>query len=171
MEVYKFFNAAGLYYSWLDSFFFSPLVQIHRVWKVEHEHSGGIWGLNLLVCCCLIVQSLGWGGHLQYLTCLIVNKSKFLFLKDLFFQLFYRVTDDRAKHSELYLVGMICYYGKHYSTFFFQTKIRKWMYFDDAHVKEVKYWSAFERDSKILMWNDTKKKIFTCLVVEVCAFL
>lgn len=52
-------------------------------------------------------------------------------------KLFFRVTDDRAKQSELYLVGMICYYGKHYSTFFFQTKIRKWMYFDDAHVKEV----------------------------------
>ncbi|XP_032046863.1 inactive ubiquitin carboxyl-terminal hydrolase 54 isoform X2 [Aythya fuligula] len=51
--------------------------------------------------------------------------------------LFFRVTDDRAKHSELYLVGMICYYGKHYSTFFFQTKIRRWMYFDDAHVKEI----------------------------------
>lgn len=53
-------------------------------------------------------------------------------------QLFYRVTDDKAKQAELYLVGMVCYYGKHYSTFFFQTKIRKWMYFDDAHVKEVK---------------------------------
>lgn len=35
-------------------------------------------------------------------------------------------------------MGMVCYYGKHYSTFFFQTKIRKWMYFDDAHVKEVR---------------------------------
>ncbi|CAB1343518.1 unnamed protein product [Coregonus sp. 'balchen'] len=51
--------------------------------------------------------------------------------------LFYRVTDDKAKQTELYLVGMVCYYGKHYSTFFFQTKIRKWMYFDDAHVKEI----------------------------------
>nr|XP_023676124.1 inactive ubiquitin carboxyl-terminal hydrolase 54-like isoform X2 [Paramormyrops kingsleyae] len=51
--------------------------------------------------------------------------------------LFYRVTDDRAKQTELYLVGMVCYYGKHYSTFFFQTKIRKWMYFDDAQVKEI----------------------------------
>ncbi|XP_039624266.1 inactive ubiquitin carboxyl-terminal hydrolase 54a isoform X2 [Polypterus senegalus] len=51
--------------------------------------------------------------------------------------LFYRVTDDKAKQSELYLVGMVCYYGKHYSTFFFQTKIRKWMYFDDARVKEI----------------------------------
>ncbi|TSK22601.1 Inactive ubiquitin carboxyl-terminal hydrolase 54 [Bagarius yarrelli] len=44
---------------------------------------------------------------------------------------------DKARQAELYLVGMVCYYGKHYSTFFFQTKIRKWMYFDDAHVKEI----------------------------------
>ncbi|KAG5266633.1 hypothetical protein AALO_G00234420 [Alosa alosa] len=51
--------------------------------------------------------------------------------------LFYRVTEEKAKQAELYLVGMVCYYGKHYSTFFFQTKIRKWMYFDDAHVKEI----------------------------------
>lgn len=55
----------------------------------------------------------------------------------LLLQLFYRVTEEKARQSELYLVGMVCYYGKHYSTFFFQTKIRRWMYFDDAHVKEV----------------------------------
>lgn len=48
------------------------------------------------------------------------------------------MTEERARQAELYLVGMVCYYGKHYSTFFFQTKIRKWMYFDDAHVKEVR---------------------------------
>lgn len=48
------------------------------------------------------------------------------------------MTEEKARQAELYLVGMVCYYGKHYSTFFFQTKIRKWMYFDDAHVKEVK---------------------------------
>ena len=65
------------------------------------------------------------------------------FLSPLSSQLFFRVTDDRAKQSELYLVGMICYYGKHYSTFFFQTKIRKWMYFDDAHVKEVGIFRPF----------------------------
>lgn len=172
MEVYKFFNAAGLYYSWLDSFFFffssctNTQSMKGRAWALRRDL--GVELISMLLLDCPVIRV---GGHLQYLTCLIVYKSKFLFLKDLFFQLFYRVTDDRAKHSELYLVGMICYYGKHYSTFFFQTKIRKWMYFDDAHVKEVKYWSAFERDSKILMWNDTKKKIFTCLVVEVCAFL
>nr|XP_054594499.1 inactive ubiquitin carboxyl-terminal hydrolase 54a isoform X2 [Nothobranchius furzeri] len=51
--------------------------------------------------------------------------------------LFYRVTEEKARQSELYLVGMVCYYGKHYSTFFFQTNIRRWMYFDDAHVKEI----------------------------------
>ncbi|KAK7913403.1 hypothetical protein WMY93_013614 [Mugilogobius chulae] len=55
----------------------------------------------------------------------------------LFEQLFYRVTEERSRQAELYLVGMVCYYGKHYSTFFFQTKLRKWMYFDDAHVKEI----------------------------------
>lgn len=49
------------------------------------------------------------------------------------------MTEERARQAELYLVGMVCYYGKHYSTFFFQTKIRKWMYFDDAHVKEVRH--------------------------------
>ncbi|XP_073668907.1 inactive ubiquitin carboxyl-terminal hydrolase 54a isoform X3 [Paramisgurnus dabryanus] len=51
--------------------------------------------------------------------------------------LFYRVTEEKAKQAELYLVGVVCYYGKHYSTFFFQTKNRKWIYFDDAHVKEI----------------------------------
>ncbi|KAM9364930.1 ubiquitin carboxyl-terminal hydrolase 54-like [Pholidichthys leucotaenia] len=51
--------------------------------------------------------------------------------------LFYRVVEEKARQAELYLVGMVCYYGKHYSTFFFQTKIRRWMYFDDAHVKEI----------------------------------
>ncbi|GAA6078605.1 inactive ubiquitin carboxyl-terminal hydrolase 54a isoform X1, partial [Tachysurus ichikawai] len=51
--------------------------------------------------------------------------------------LFSRVTEEKARKAELYLVGMVCYYGRHYSTFFFQTKIRKWMYFDDAHVKEI----------------------------------
>lgn len=64
-------------------------------------------------------------------------------------QLFYRVTDERAKQSELYLVGMVCYYGKHYSTFFFQTKIRKWMYFDDAHVKEVMTHLSRAADSSV----------------------
>ncbi|XP_061600918.1 LOW QUALITY PROTEIN: inactive ubiquitin carboxyl-terminal hydrolase 54-like [Cololabis saira] len=51
--------------------------------------------------------------------------------------LFYRVTEEKARRTELYLVGVVCYYGKHYSTFFFQTRIRRWMYFDDAHVKEI----------------------------------
>jgi len=60
------------------------------------------------------------------------------FSQPLCLQLFYRVTEEKARQAELYLVGMVCYYGKHYSTFFFQTKIRRWMYFDDAHVKEVR---------------------------------
>ncbi|XP_046667982.1 LOW QUALITY PROTEIN: uncharacterized protein LOC124359350 [Homalodisca vitripennis] len=35
------------------------------------------------------------------------------------------------------LVGVVTYYGKHYSTFFFHTKLRLWIYFDDATVREV----------------------------------
>ena len=35
------------------------------------------------------------------------------------------------------LVGVVTYYGKHYSTFFFHTKLQLWIYFDDATVSEV----------------------------------
>ncbi|XP_056316776.1 inactive ubiquitin carboxyl-terminal hydrolase 53 [Danio aesculapii] len=51
--------------------------------------------------------------------------------------LFYRVTDERAKKSELLLVGMICYSSKHYCAFAYHTKSSKWVFFDDATVKEV----------------------------------
>ncbi|XP_073692923.1 inactive ubiquitin carboxyl-terminal hydrolase 53 [Garra rufa] len=51
--------------------------------------------------------------------------------------LFYRVTDERAKKSELLLVGMICYSSRHYCAFAYHTKSSKWVFFDDATVKEV----------------------------------
>lgn len=54
------------------------------------------------------------------------------------FQLFNRVTDENAKRSELHLVGMICFSSKHYSAFAYHTKSSKWMFFDDATVKEVR---------------------------------
>uniref|UniRef100_A0A8C6TX36 Ubiquitin specific peptidase 53b n=1 Tax=Neogobius melanostomus TaxID=47308 RepID=A0A8C6TX36_9GOBI len=52
--------------------------------------------------------------------------------------LFNRVTDENAKRSELHLVGMICFSSKHYSAFAYHTKSSKWMFFDDATVKEVR---------------------------------
>lgn len=51
--------------------------------------------------------------------------------------LFYRVTDENAKNSELHLVGLICYTSRHYCAFAFHTKSSKWVFFDDANVKEV----------------------------------
>ncbi|NXP70008.1 UBP53 hydrolase, partial [Ramphastos sulfuratus] len=51
--------------------------------------------------------------------------------------LFYRVTDENAKTSELFLVGMICYTSRHYCAFAFHTKSCKWVLFDDANVKEI----------------------------------
>ncbi|KAM9835447.1 inactive ubiquitin carboxyl-terminal hydrolase 53 [Syngnathus typhle] len=51
--------------------------------------------------------------------------------------LFYRVTDEHAKKGELQLVGMICYSSRHYCAFAYHTKTSKWVFFDDATVKEV----------------------------------
>uniref|UniRef100_A0A336MKB4 CSON000494 protein n=1 Tax=Culicoides sonorensis TaxID=179676 RepID=A0A336MKB4_CULSO len=51
---------------------------------------------------------------------------------------FHQVSDQRwAQNNTHELVGVVSYYGKHYTTFFFHTKLRVWVYFDDANVKEV----------------------------------
>lgn len=68
------------------------------------------------------------------ITHLNMNHQLFQFA---FFQLFNRVTDENAKRSELHLVGMICFSSKHYSAFAYHTKSSKWIFFDDATVKEV----------------------------------
>ncbi|XP_060771999.1 inactive ubiquitin carboxyl-terminal hydrolase 53 isoform X2 [Neoarius graeffei] len=51
--------------------------------------------------------------------------------------LFYRVTDENAKKRELHLVGMICYSNHHYLAFAYHSKSSKWVFFDDATVKEI----------------------------------
>ncbi|XP_041839629.1 inactive ubiquitin carboxyl-terminal hydrolase 53 [Melanotaenia boesemani] len=51
--------------------------------------------------------------------------------------LFNRVTDENAKQSDLHLVGMICFSSKHYSAFAYHTKSSKWMFFDDATVRQI----------------------------------
>lgn len=51
---------------------------------------------------------------------------------------FHSVIDSRWADTTLHsLVGVVTYYGKHYSTFFFHTKLRVWIYFDDATVREI----------------------------------
>ncbi|XP_005185710.2 uncharacterized protein LOC101888198 isoform X1 [Musca domestica] len=51
---------------------------------------------------------------------------------------FHQVTEQRwAQGVQHELVGIVSYYGKHYTTFFFHTKLKVWVYFDDANVKEV----------------------------------
>ena len=52
--------------------------------------------------------------------------------------MFQSVVDDRwAQHTQHQLVGVVTYYGKHYSTFFYHSKLRVWIYFDDATVREI----------------------------------
>ncbi|RWS26106.1 ubiquitin specific proteinase-like protein [Leptotrombidium deliense] len=41
------------------------------------------------------------------------------------------------KSSILQLAGLVTYYGKHFSTFFYHTKLEAWIYFDDAAVREI----------------------------------
>ncbi|XP_037932482.1 uncharacterized protein LOC119667265 [Teleopsis dalmanni] len=51
---------------------------------------------------------------------------------------FHQVSEQRWAHGVQHeLVGIVSYYGKHYTTFFFHTKLKVWVYFDDANVKEV----------------------------------
>uniref|UniRef100_A0A1I8NNC7 USP domain-containing protein n=1 Tax=Stomoxys calcitrans TaxID=35570 RepID=A0A1I8NNC7_STOCA len=51
---------------------------------------------------------------------------------------FHQVSEQRwAQTVQHELVGIVSYYGKHYTTFFFHTKLKVWVYFDDANVKEV----------------------------------
>ena len=50
------------------------------------------------------------------------------------------------KESTLKLVGVVTYYGKHYSTFFLHGRLKFWIYFDDATVKEIGCWQVREID-------------------------
>lgn len=53
-------------------------------------------------------------------------------------EMFHKVVDTRwASTVTHHLVGIVTYYGKHYSTFFFHTKLCVWIYFDDATVREI----------------------------------
>ncbi|XP_039260733.2 ubiquitin carboxyl-terminal hydrolase 54-like [Styela clava] len=55
--------------------------------------------------------------------------------------MFDSVLDKNAQRNEYHLSAVVCYYGKHYSTFFFNRKANRWLSIDDAAVSEVgKHW-------------------------------
>ncbi|XP_072481460.1 inactive ubiquitin carboxyl-terminal hydrolase 53 isoform X2 [Notamacropus eugenii] len=88
----------------------------------------------LMNCPEIVTIGLVWDSEHSDLTEEVVrNLATHLYLPGLF----YRVTDENAKTSELHLVGMICYTSRHYCAFAFHTKSSKWVFFDDANVKEV----------------------------------
>jgi len=51
---------------------------------------------------------------------------------------------DATKLPKLQLSAVVCYYGKHYSTFVFHTKLNMWVYFDDTNVREVNMAMSFQ---------------------------
>ncbi|XP_056421822.1 inactive ubiquitin carboxyl-terminal hydrolase 53 [Hyla sarda] len=88
----------------------------------------------LMNCPEIVTIGLVWDSENSDLTEDVVrNLATQLYLPGLFF----RVTDEHAKESRLYLVGMICYTSRHYCAFAYHTKSARWVLFDDASVKEV----------------------------------
>ncbi|XP_069599848.1 inactive ubiquitin carboxyl-terminal hydrolase 53 isoform X1 [Ranitomeya imitator] len=88
----------------------------------------------LMNCPEIVTIGLVWDSENSDLTEDVVrNLATQLYLPGLFF----RVTDEQAKESRLYLVGMICYTSRHYCAFAYHTKSARWVLFDDASVKEV----------------------------------
>ncbi|RUS88420.1 hypothetical protein EGW08_003816, partial [Elysia chlorotica] len=61
------------------------------------------------------------------------NIGTTIFMQDVF----HSVMQDMRSLPKLQLVGLVCYYGKHYSTFVFHSKLQVWIYFDDATVREI----------------------------------
>ncbi|XP_062571731.1 inactive ubiquitin carboxyl-terminal hydrolase 53-like isoform X2 [Saccostrea cucullata] len=57
-----------------------------------------------------------------------------ILLQDLFHSV---MCKDVTKLPRLQLSAVVCYYGKHYSTFVYDTKSSIWKYFDDATVTEI----------------------------------
>ncbi|XP_054419565.1 inactive ubiquitin carboxyl-terminal hydrolase 53 isoform X2 [Pteronotus mesoamericanus] len=102
----------------------------------------------LMNCPEIVTIGLVWDSEHSDLTEDVVrNLATHLYLPGLF----YRVTDENAKNSELDLVGMICYTSRHYCAFAFHTKSSKWVFFDDANVKEVG-----------ARWKDVVSKCLRC---------
>ncbi|XP_078267466.1 ubiquitin carboxyl-terminal hydrolase 53-like [Rhinoraja longicauda] len=88
----------------------------------------------LMNCPEIVTIGLVWDSENSDLT---LDVIRYLALQLYLPGLFFRATDERAKRSELVLVGMVCYSNRHYCTFAFHTKSAKWIFFDDANVKEV----------------------------------
>ena len=67
---------------------------------------------------------------MNYVTDVMDCIGESLYLGDLFEDLAYHIGD-------LALVGVITFYGKHYTSFFYNTGMQQWYYFDDDRVKEI----------------------------------
>ena len=51
--------------------------------------------------------------------------------------MFDHVLDDDYKRVEMKLTGVVTYYGRHYTSFFYNIREKQWLFFDDAQVSKV----------------------------------
>ncbi|XP_066922079.1 uncharacterized protein [Clytia hemisphaerica] len=59
--------------------------------------------------------------------------SERLFMVDLFDH----VLDEDYKRVEMKLTGVVTYYGRHYTSFFYNIREKQWLFFDDAQVSKI----------------------------------
>ena len=58
---------------------------------------------------------------------------------------FQHCVDSRAV-GKLTLVGIVCYYGMHYSLFFYHSTKKTWIYLDDSKITEIGcYWEPVRK--------------------------
>ncbi|XP_066988927.1 uncharacterized protein DDB_G0290301 isoform X1 [Macrobrachium rosenbergii] len=100
-------------------------------------------GAKIQICRTLMnrpeIVSIGvvWDSErptLEHIMAVFATVGTTLRLRDVFQSV---IDDAWAQHTQHQLVGVVTYYGKHYSTFFYHTKLRVWIYFDDATVREI----------------------------------
>ncbi|XP_055371073.1 uncharacterized protein LOC129605378 isoform X2 [Condylostylus longicornis] len=100
-------------------------------------------GAKITICRTLLnnpdVVSLGivWDSEfppMEHVNNILNTVGTSIQLSDLFHRVLAQNWVENIKYE---LVGMVTYYSKHYSTFFFHTKLKIWVYFDDENVKEI----------------------------------
>uniref|UniRef100_A0A7S4G198 Peptidase C19 ubiquitin carboxyl-terminal hydrolase domain-containing protein n=1 Tax=Eutreptiella gymnastica TaxID=73025 RepID=A0A7S4G198_9EUGL len=52
----------------------------------------------------------------------------------------------KQKPTPYQIVGMICFYGRHYTSFFYNQQLQKWVFIDDSSVRPVGDWSDVKQN-------------------------
>lgn len=91
---------------------------------------------TLLNCPDVVTVGIIWNTDspsARYITDVLDCIGQSLYLIDLFDN----IPDNEYRRLELKLAGVVSYYGRHYTSFFYNAREEQWVYFDDARVKKI----------------------------------